>query len=429
MPGVPLPELPESAGAAGWMGTLRSRLPRYLMWATLLFVAMGAWYGWRGRSAGAGAPAAYRTARLATGNITQTVSATGPLSAISTVNVGSQVSGNIAKLHVDFNDRVTAGQLIAEIDPSTYEAQLVQAEGDLLSARVALELKRLNAQRSENLHASNLISRADHDQVLAELRQQEALVTIKEAVVKSARVDLERTKIRSPINGVVIDRAIDIGQTVQASFAAPTLFVLAQDLSQMQITANVSEADIGGVAAEKPVTFTVDAFPGENFSGRVRQVRNNTTTTNNVVTYPTIITVDNPDLKLRPGMTANVTIVVARRENVLRAPNAALRFRPADAPRHRTDGSARCIGFLVTSTRTDARPAPSRRPPCRRAWPTRRSPRSCPACPRARSSSPDSRSRPPSRARRPRRLPRAIPSCPRCRRAGNVDRPWRPSSS
>lgn len=332
MPGVPLPELPESAGAAGWMGTLRSRLPRYLMWATLLFVAMGAWYGWRGRSAGAGAPAAYRTARLATGNITQTVSATGPLSAISTVNVGSQVSGNIAKLHVDFNDRVTAGQLIAEIDPSTYEARLVQAEGDLLSARVALELKRLNAQRSENLHASNLISRADHDQVLAELRQQEALVTIKEAVVKSARVDLERTKIRSPINGVVIDRAIDIGQTVQASFAAPTLFVLAQDLSQMQITANVSEADIGGVAAEKPVTFTVDAFPGENFSGRVRQVRNNTTTTNNVVTYPTIITVDNPDLKLRPGMTANVTIVVARRENVLRAPNAALRFRPADAP-------------------------------------------------------------------------------------------------
>lgn len=332
MPGVPLPELPESASAAGWAGTLRSRLPRYVVWAALLVAALGAWYWWQSRTAGGGAPVAYRTARLATGNITQTVSATGPLSAIATVNVGSQVSGNIARLHVDFNDRVTAGQLIAEIDPSTYEARLVQAEGDLLSTRVALELKRLNAQRSENLHASNLISRSDHDQVLAELHQQEALVTIKEAVVKSARVDLERTKIRSPINGVVIDRAIDVGQTVQASFAAPTLFVLAQDLRQMQITANVSEADIGGVAPEKPVTFTVDAFPGENFSGRVRQVRNNTTTTNNVVTYPTIITVDNPDLKLRPGMTANVTIVVARRENVLRAPNAALRFRPADAP-------------------------------------------------------------------------------------------------
>lgn len=208
----------------------------------------------------------------------------------------------------------------------------MQAEGDLLSARVALELKQLNARRSENLHASNLIPRSDHDQVLAELHQQEAIVTIKEAVVKSARVDLERTKIRSPINGVVIDRAIDVGQTVQASFAAPTLFVLAQDLRQMQITANVSEADIGGVAPDRAVTFTVDAFPGESFSGRVRQVRNNTTTTNNVVTYPTIITVDNPGLKLRPGMTANVTIVVARRENVLRAPNAALRFRPADAP-------------------------------------------------------------------------------------------------
>jgi len=332
MSGVPLPELPESARAVGWTTTLRTRLPRYLLWSALLLVVVGAWYWWRGRTAGGGTPVAYRTARLSSGNITQTVSATGPLSAIATVNVGSQVSGNIAKLHVDFNDRVTAGQLIAEIDPSTYEARLVQAEGDLLSARVALELKQLNAQRSENLHASNLISRSDYDQVLAELHQQEALVTIKEAVVKSARVDVERTKIRSPINGVVIDRAIDVGQTVQASFAAPTLFVLAQDLSQMQITANVSEADIGGVAPEKPVTFTVDAFPGENFSGRVRQVRNNTTTTNNVVTYPTIITVENPDLKLRPGMTANVTIVVARREQVLRAPNAALRFRPADAP-------------------------------------------------------------------------------------------------
>ncbi|MDP3207964.1 MAG: efflux RND transporter periplasmic adaptor subunit, partial [Rhodoglobus sp.] len=249
---------------------------------------------------------------------------------MATVNVGSQVSGNIAKLHVDFNDRVTAGQLIAEIDPSTYEARLVQAEGDLLGARVMLDQKRLNVRRSETLLASQLIARSDHDQALTELHQQEAVVTIKEAMVKSARVDLERTKIRSPIDGVVIDRAIDVGQTVQASFAAPTLFVLAQDLRQMQITANVSEADIGGVAPDKPVTFTVDAFPGETFTGQVRQVRNNTTTTNNVVTYPTIVTVDNPDLKLRPGMTANVTIIVARRENVLRAPNAALRFRPPD---------------------------------------------------------------------------------------------------
>jgi len=326
---VPLPELPDVISSRGWLGSVRQRL--WLIGAGLLVVAAAAWWWWRGGSVRAGTPVVYRTARVSVGNITQSVSATGPLSAIATVNVGSQVSGNIARLHVDFNDRVTAGQLIAEIDPSTYEARRVQAEGDLLVARVALEQKQLNARRSETLHSSQLIPRSDHDQALSELHQQEAVVTIKEAAVKSARVDLDRTRIRSPIDGVVIDRAIDIGQTVQASFAAPTLFVLAQDLRHMQITAHVSEADIGGVAPDKPVTFTVDAFPGETFSGRVRQVRNNTTTTNNVVTYPTIITLDNPDLKLRPGMTANVTIVVARREQVLRAPNAALRFRPADA--------------------------------------------------------------------------------------------------
>jgi len=325
--GLPLPDLPELVAAGGWVSSGRRR--RWLVGAGLLVVASAAWFWWRTGGVHAGAPTVYRTARVTIGNITQTVSATGPLSAIATINVGSQVSGNIAMLHVDFNDRVTAGQLIAEIEPSTYEARLVQAEGDLLVARVALEQKQLNARRSETLHASHLIPQSDHDQALTELHQQEAVVTIKDAAVKSARVDLERTKIRSPIEGVVIDRAIDIGQTVQASFAAPTLFVLAQDLRQMQITAHVSEADIGGVAPDKPVKFTVDAFPGETFSGRVRQVRNNTTTTNNVVTYPTIITLDNPDLKLRPGMTANVTIIVARRERVLRAPNAALRFHPA----------------------------------------------------------------------------------------------------
>lgn len=310
----------------------------------------------------------YRTSRIERGNITQTVSATGPLSAIATINVGSQVSGNIAKLHADFNDRVTAGQVIAEIDPSTYEARAVEADGDLLAATVALELKQLTARRNETLHSSHLVAESDYDQAIADEHQQEATVKIKEAAVKSAKVDLERTKIRSPVDGVVIDRTVDVGQTVQASFAAPTLFIIAQDLRQMQITANVSEADIGGVIPGHPVSFTVDAFPGATFSGKVRQVRNNTTTTNNVVTYPTIITVDNPDLKLRPGMTANVTILIAQRESVLRAPNAALRFRPAEAAanalpaRQRTvfvpagavDASGRTSGPLeAVAVRTD----------------------------------------------------------------------------
>jgi HlyD family secretion protein len=225
---------------------------------------------------------------------------------------------------------VKAGQLIAEIEPSTYEARLVQAEGDLLSAQSLLELKQLNAKRTQDLFSRQLVAQSDLDEAMGELHQQQAVVQIKSAAVKSAKVDLERTKIRSPIDGVVINRAIDVGQTVQASFAAPTLFKLARDLREMQITANVSEADVGGIRKGQAVAFTVDAFPGPSFSGVVDEVRNNTTITNNVVTYPTMITVANPDLSLRPGMTANVTITLARRSDVLRVPNAALRFRPPE---------------------------------------------------------------------------------------------------
>jgi len=300
------------------------------LWLVLALAAAVALWWWRRESSTEAATPVYRVARIERGAVRQSVTATGPLSAIATVNVGSQVSGNIAQLYVDFNDRVTANQLIAEIEPSTYAARVVQAEGDLLVAQAALEVKQRSADRNTALFKNQLIAQSEYEEALSEWRQQAALVSIKEAVLKSARVDLERTKIRSPIDGVVIDRAIDVGQTVQASFAAPTLFILAQDLRQMQITANVSEADIGGVVSGRPVSFTVDAFPGEAFTGTVRQVRNNTTVTNNVVTYPTIITVENPELKLRPGMTANVTILIAQRDNVLRAPNAALRFRPAE---------------------------------------------------------------------------------------------------
>lgn len=303
---------------------------RLLPWLALALLAAGAWAWWR-RSASAGSSAiTYRTAVIQRGDVIQTVSASGPLSAVSTVSVGSQVSGNISKLYVDFNDVVKVDQIIAEIEPSTYEAALAQAEGDLLSAQAALELKQLNADRSAQLLAKQLLAQADNDQAVADLHQQAAAVKIKEAALKSATINLSRTKIRSPIDGVVIDRTIDVGQTVQASFSAPTLFVLAQDLRQMQVTANVSEADIGGVAPGQTVNFTVDAFPGQSFTGKVNEVRNNSTITNNVVTYATIITVDNPDLKLRPGMTANVIITTAHRAGVLRVPNAALRFRPPE---------------------------------------------------------------------------------------------------
>ena len=303
---------------------------RILAWTVGLALLAGAAWWWSRNAVPAPAPLQFRTAQVQRGDVTQTVSATGPLSAVATVEVGSQVSGIIAQLHADFNDVVRAGQLLAEIEPSTFEARLVQARADLRQASVALGLKRLTLARARELLAQNLVPLSEVDLADAEVKQQEASTDIKAAAVQSAEVDVERSRIRSPIDGVVIDRAVDPGQTVQASFAAPRLFRLAHDLREMQITANVSEADIGGVLPGQEVEFTVDAFPGRTFRGRVQSVRNNSTVTANVVTYPTMITVENPDLKLRPGMTANVIITLARRTNVLRLPNAALRYRPPE---------------------------------------------------------------------------------------------------
>ena len=303
-------------------------IKRLIPWLAIVLIATAGFLWWRRSQASTATAVVFRTAAVQRGDVTQLVTGSGSLSAITTVEVGSQVSGNISKLYVDYNDTVKAGQLIAEIEPSTYQAKLVQAESDLLSTQATLELKKLNAKRSAELLAKSLVARSDYDTAIAELHQQEAVAKKSEAAVNSARLDVERCKITSPINGVVLSRAIDVGQTVQASFSAPTLFTLAQDLRQMQITANISEADIGGVEAGQTVSFTVDAFTGRAFQGKVREVRNNSTTSNNVVTYPTIITADNEDLKLRPGMTANVTITISRRAGVLRIANAALRFQP-----------------------------------------------------------------------------------------------------
>lgn len=321
------------AGAKAFARRGRSRggvLMRIVPVLLVVGIAAAAFFWWRRSSTTVAAPM-FRTVAVKRGDVTQTVTGSGSLSALTTVEVGSQVSGNILKLYADFNDAVKKGQVIAEIDSSTYQARLEQAENDLLSSRVTLELKQLNERRSKDLLAQKLIAQSDYDQVRADLRQTEALVKNREASHKSAQVDLERCTITSPIDGIVISRAIDVGQTVQASFSAPKLFTLAQDLRQMEITANISEADIGAVEAEQPVSFTVDAFPERAFKGKVRQVRNNTTTSNNVVTYPTIVTVDNSDLKLRPGMTANIVIATSQRLNVLRLPNAVLRFRPPES--------------------------------------------------------------------------------------------------
>lgn len=315
-----------------------ARASRWVGFGVLALVLTGGAWWWMARN---GSAPDYQTAVVSRGDLTQVVSATGQLNPVVSVQVGSQVSGIIQHLYADFNARVRKGQVIAQIDPSTYQANLRQAEGDLASARAALELARVKAARAAELRAKALIPAADDDQAQADLHQAEAAVAIKDATVQKARVDIERCTIVAPIDGVVISRSVDVGQTVAASLSAPTLFVIANDLTKMQINAAVSEADIGGVEGGQDVDFTVDAFPSRNFHGRVVQVRNAPVTVQNVVTYDTIIQVDNADLKLKPGMTANVSIVIARRVDVLTVPNAALRFRPAETmERVRSPGRA-----------------------------------------------------------------------------------------
>src|SRR5881392_3798843 len=273
----------------------------------------------------------YQISIVTRGPITQAVTATGTLNPVVNVQVGSQVSGNIAKLFADFNSQVKAGHVVAQIDPMLFQAAVTQAEGDLASAQAALELAKLNASRTQTLFTQKNSSQQDLDQAMANLHQAEANVKIKQGALDRAKADLEHCTITSPVDGVVISRSVDVGQTVAASLQAPVIFAIANDLTKMQIDSNVAEADVGVVKVEQNVDFTVDAFAMQTFHGKVVQVRNAPITVQNVVTYDTVIGVSNPDLKLKPGMTANVSIVVAHRDEVLQIKNAALRYRPPDA--------------------------------------------------------------------------------------------------
>lgn len=273
----------------------------------------------------------YQTATVTRGPITQLVTATGTLNPVVNVQVGSQVSGNIAKLFVDFNSQVKAGQTVAQIDPMLFQAAVTQAEGDLASSQAALELAKLNGDRIQKLFLQKNSAQQDLDSAVATLHQAEANVKIKQGALDKAKADLDHSTITSPIDGVVISRNVDVGQTVAASLQAPVIFQIANDLTKMQIDSNVAEADVGAVEVDQDVDFTVDAFPTRTFHGKVVQVRNAPITVQNVVTYDTVIGVDNKDLKLKPGMTANVAIVIAHTENVLQLKNAALRYRPPDA--------------------------------------------------------------------------------------------------
>jgi HlyD family secretion protein len=284
----------------------------------------------------------YKTVKIERGTIISNVAATGNLSAVTTVQVGTQVSGTIQKLYVDYNSRVKKGQAIAEIDPSLFNASVEQSQGTFLNSEANLQKAKVtlaDAERTYNrnrkLLADGIISQGDYDvaetayqSAKAGLKAAEGSVTQTRGSLMQSKTNLRYSIIRSPVDGVVISRSIDVGQTVAASFQTPTLFTIAQDLTKMQIEVSVDEADISRIKLDQNASFTVDSYPEQSFKGRVVQIRNAPVITQNVVTYVTVVNVDNTDLKLKPGMTANVSIEVARKDDALKLPPAALRFKP-----------------------------------------------------------------------------------------------------
>jgi HlyD family secretion protein len=314
-------------------------LKKFFVLAAIAVVGWGAWYSFFRKT-----PVTYelRTEKVDSGDITATVTASGKLNAVSVVEVGTQVSGTIQEIYVDYNSPVKEGQLIAQLDPSVLRSQLVEsraslevAEAGVGSASASLVDSERKLKRNKELYARKLIAKSEledseTDVLLkrAQLRETKARVTQAQAAVERAQTNLDFTRITSPVDGVIVSRQVDVGQTVAASFQTPTLFSIARDLTRMQIDTSVDEADIGRVAEGQDVDFSVDAFPEELFTGKVVQVRIAPATTDNVVTYTVVIHVDNADLRLKPGMTANVSIKTDKRQGVLRVPAAALRFRP-----------------------------------------------------------------------------------------------------
>jgi HlyD family secretion protein len=326
--------------------------------ALLVAIGAGTYAAWRTWDRSGDAPK-FKLAKIESGPLTAVVSATGTLNPVVSVQVGSQVSGQIKEILVDFNSPVKSGQLIAQLDPETYQHRVRQAAADVDAARAGqgvqqAEVARARAnlsnaqrdyERKKTLVEMNFISPAERDTAQntldaaraslasaeAQVRNGEAVVRQREAQLAAARVDLERTTIRAPVDGIVVKRSIEPGQTVAASLQAPELFVIAKNLTDMQVETSIDEADVGRVRLGQKASFTVDAFAGRHFEGEVRQVRKAATVVSNVVTYTIVISAANPDLTLLPGMTANVRIVTAQKDKALKAPNAALRYRPASA--------------------------------------------------------------------------------------------------
>jgi HlyD family secretion protein len=316
-------------------------LKRILIIIVVISLAAGAGYAyWRVSSSTKEPP--YIAAPVQKGDITQVVTATGSLSAVITVQVGSQVSGTIDKLYADFNTHVKAGQVVARINQDKFKASVDQAKANLLAAQANLEKQKVSVadalrtlNRDKELMKREVLAQSEmdtaqvaYDAALAQYEINKAQIAQSQAALNQSQVDLNNTVISSPVDGIVVSRNIDVGQTVAASLSAPTLFLIANDLSKMQVDTNVSEGDVGNVWVDQDVTFTVDAYPTRRFSGKVLQVRNAAIMVQNVVTYDAVVGVNNKELLLKPGMTANVQFLVSHKSGVLKIPNAALRFRP-----------------------------------------------------------------------------------------------------
>ncbi len=311
---------------------------QWILLAVAVVVVVGGGWLWRSRAARV-APR-YRTGEVERGTIESTVSATGTVQPVEQVEVGSQVSGTVYKLNADYNSRVTAGHVLCELEPSGFRARVAQNEAAVARAEAAIEDGRRQLRRARELSGQKLVSQADLETAEVTVQQREADLKAARAQLAAARVDLANSVIRAPISGVVISRNIDLGQTVAASLQAPKLFVIARDLTQMQVETAIDEADIGVIRVGLPVTFTVDAFPDDSFRGTVSVVRLEPILSSGVVTYTTVIATHNPDLKLRPGMTANVAVQIARHDGVLKIPAAGLRFRLQENGRNGHGGGA-----------------------------------------------------------------------------------------
>ncbi len=346
-------------------------MKRRTMVVAVAAVAVAAGGGWYGVARDTAQPPDVRTAAISRGAIVQTVKATGAVDAMQTVTIGSQVSGVVSWLGADFNSSVKKGQVIARLDPSLLAAQVEQAQANLTKARadaqqraIAVRDAETKYSRAEQLDARQLLARSDLDDAKSTLdvarssvAGSEAQVVQAQAALNQARVNLAHATITAPIDGIVIQRSVDVGQTVAASLSSPTIFLIAADLAEMRVAASVDESDVSRVREGQPVIVTVDAYPGERFHGTVAQVRLQATVVSNVTTYSAIVDLPNRDLKLKPGMTANVEIETARRDSVLRVPAAALRFKPTAeifAALKQPDPSASGDAVRVRAVRTGA---------------------------------------------------------------------------